>query len=239
MPVQTDSQPIWKTEGDAKRSAVQSMFAEIAPTYDLMNSLMTFRQHYRWRALATQKLNLRPGDTAIDICSGTGDFLPLLRKAVDKGVVLGLDFCAPMLQLARPKGADGLTVGDACRLPVRANVAHGVTVGWGIRNVPDIDLAHREIYRVLRPGGTFVSIDMARPRNPLVRWAAETVNVAILPLLGSLFRRREAYKYLPESAKLFKSREELIASMERAGFVATGFRDLMLGTVCMHWGMKA
>ena len=120
-------QAIWQTEGSNKRSAVQGMFAEIAPTYDLLNSVMSLRLHHRWRAYAVRKLELKEGDRALDVCCGTGDFMAPLVKAVrDKGFVAGIDFCLPMLEKAVGKpGAQGskgprLGLGDACQLPVQS-----------------------------------------------------------------------------------------------------------------------
>jgi demethylmenaquinone methyltransferase/2-methoxy-6-polyprenyl-1,4-benzoquinol methylase len=185
-------------------------------------------------------LELKPGDRAGDVCSGTGDFLQSLRKAVGpEGLLIGLDFCEPMLRVASQKdpGA-GRALADACRLPVQSGVFDAVTVGWGIRNVPDIDAAHREICRTLKPGGRFVSIDMAVPRNPIVRPAARFITLTVLPRLGSLFSKKEAYTYLPKSTQTFMTREELQSSMERAGFVQVSFQDLFFGNICMHFGVK-
>lgn len=235
-------QAIWQTEGANKRSAVQGMFAEIAPTYDLLNSVMSLRLHHRWRAFAVRMLNLKSGDQALDVCCGTGDFMLPLKAAVgEKGMVAGVDFCLPMLQKASQKlnpAAPPLSLGDACQLPVQTGQFQGVSVGWGIRNVPDIDAAHRELFRVLKPGGRFVSLDMARPRNPLIRVPSEFVGNVILPRLGAAFGKTKAYTYLPKSTQKFKTREELKASMEEAGFVNVGFKDLFFGNICVHWGQK-
>ena len=226
-------------EGVEKRTAVQRMFSEIAPNYDRLNGIMTLRLHNRWRRLAVAQLELKPGDTVIDTCTGTGDFLTPLRNAVDKeGKVFGLDFCLPMMLRAQNKNATGLALGDACLFPVRAKCADGVTVGWGIRNVPDIDEAHREISRVLKPGGRFVSLDMAVPRNPAVRWLSTLVCQTLLPRLGALFGSKAAYTYLPKSVERFMSREELAESMKRAGFIDVEWRDFMFGNVCLHFGRK-
>jgi demethylmenaquinone methyltransferase/2-methoxy-6-polyprenyl-1,4-benzoquinol methylase len=221
------------------------MFAEIAPTYDLLNSVMSLRLHHRWRAFAVRKLELKPGDCALDVCCGTGDFMAPLSKAVgDRGKVFGIDFCLPMLQKAigKPGTSDPqtprLSVGDACQLPVQTGTFDGVSVGWGIRNVPDIDGAHRELFRVLKSGGRFISLDMARPRNPLIRVPSEFVANSILPRLGALFGKTKAYTYLPKSTQVFKTRKELAASMESAGFVNIGFNDLFFGNICVHWGQK-
>jgi demethylmenaquinone methyltransferase/2-methoxy-6-polyprenyl-1,4-benzoquinol methylase len=236
------SNAIWNTEGTAKRDAVRDMFGRIAPRYDLLNTLLSFRLHHRWRAYATSLLKLRPGDKALDVCSGTGDFVEPLRKAVGvKGVVVGLDFCAPMLEVGLKKGvpADGLVLADASNLPIASSVFDGVSVGWGMRNVPDIDLAHREIARVLKSGGRFVSLDMAVPRNGFVRGVSRFFSVGVIPRLGSMFGFKEAYTYLPKSTELFATREKLVDSMTRAGFKDCGWKDLMSGNVCLHWGTKA
>jgi demethylmenaquinone methyltransferase/2-methoxy-6-polyprenyl-1,4-benzoquinol methylase len=235
----TQSTP-WTTQGGEKRAAVQAMFAEIAPVYDRLNGLMSLRLHHRWRRAAVRQLNLKPGQTALDVCCGTGDFLTPLRQAVGtQGRVVGIDFCFPMLELAQPKGdANGLSLGDACRLPVQSASVDAVTVGWGIRNVPDIDAAHREIARVLKPGGRFVSIDMALPRSGLLRAVSRFVSGKVLPVLGKLFGNKTAYTYLPESTLRFADREKLAESMRDAGLTDVGFRDFMMGNICMHWGTK-
>ena len=229
---------IWMADGAEKRAAVQGMFAEIAPTYDRLNGVMTFQRHGAWRRMAVTFLNLAPGDAALDICCGTGDFLIPLRNAVGStGTVVGLDFCAPMLNLAMDKPADGLSIGDACALPVQSEMFNAVTVGWGIRNVPDIDVAHREAFRVLKHGGRFVSIDMAKPAFGLVRIASDLVS-RMLPLLGGLVKAKAAYTYLPRSVDRFMTRDELATSMEAAGFKDVFWRDLFFGNICIHFGRK-
>jgi demethylmenaquinone methyltransferase / 2-methoxy-6-polyprenyl-1,4-benzoquinol methylase len=231
---------IWQTEGARKRSAVQSMFAEIAPTYDLLNSLICMRLHYRWRRLAVKTLKLNQGDKALDVCCGTGDFMVPLQSAVGKdGFVAGVDFCEPMLEIAHKKlSTDRLALGDACCLPIASSSFEGVSVGWGIRNVPDIDTAHRELVRVLKPGGRFVSLDMARPKNRAIRAVSEWAFQTLVPKIGSIFGKTKAYTYLPKSTERFWTREQLAASMESAGLVDVGHKDLMFGNICVHWGRK-
>jgi demethylmenaquinone methyltransferase/2-methoxy-6-polyprenyl-1,4-benzoquinol methylase len=143
-----------------------------------------------------------------------------------------------MLAQAKTKSTAGLALGDACLLPVATSVVDAATVGWGIRNVPDIDAAHAEIARVLCPGGRFVSIDMAQPRNPLVRAVSKLVFNTVVPRLGALFGKTEAYRYLPKSTERFSSREQLAASMERAGLTDVRFTDLFFGNLCIHYGRK-
>ena len=229
----------WQTTGSEKRETVRRMFAEIAPRYDLLNSLMSLSRHRSWRMYAVSVLDLRPGSSALDVCTGTGDFLTPLRNALGPtGKVAGIDFCLPMLLKAREKGVPGeLIEGDACRLPIRNECVEAVTVGWGIRNVPDIDAAHREAVRVLKPGGRFVSVDMAIPRNAVWR-AGSRIGCRFLPFLGGLFGARRAYTYLPQSTEAFLSRDALKASMERAGLADVGWKDFMFGNICLHWGVK-
>lgn len=235
-----DPEKPWLADGGEKRAAVQEMFAGIAPKYDRLNGIMSFSLHHRWRGFAVGKLNLAAGERALDVCCGTGDFMVLLRRAVgDRGQVLGVDFCLPMLVEAQKKSVPGgLVQGDGCRLPVLAESVDAVSVGWGIRNVPDIDEAHREIFRVLKLGGRFVSVDMAIPRGAFVRLVSGFVSRRVLPLVGSLFGMKKAYTYLPKSTERFMNRQQLKDSMVRAGFRAVGWRDFMFGNICVHWGEK-
>ena len=129
-------------------------------------------------------------------------------------------------------------MGDVCKIPVRDASVDAVTVGWGIRNVPDQDRAHLEIARILKPGGRFVSVDMARPANRVVRVVSEAAFNVIVPALGALFGKSQAYRYLPKSTQRFKTREELEDSMRSAGLVDVVHQDLLLGNVCVHFGRK-
>lgn len=238
--MKTVERPIWETQGAQKRQAVQGMFAEIAVSYDRVNGLMSLFLHHRWRKEAVRRLAIQPGDAALDVCCGTGDFLPHLREAVGStGTVFGLDFCEPMLRQAdRKESGAPLSMGDACQLPVASQTVNAVSVGWGIRNLPDIDQGHQEIFRVLRPGGRFVSLDMAFPRNPVIRWFSRKITETLLPRLGAAVGHSSAYTYLPKSVATFPSRELLAASMERAGFVDICTKDLFLGNICIHYGRK-
>lgn len=234
-----DATKHWDGRGEGKRAAVRDMFAAIAPAYDRLNGVMSLSRHHAWRRAAVATLQLETGDHALDVATGTGDFLPLLRSEVgQEGRVVGSDFCLPMLERARPKSDAELTLADACALPFQSAAFDGYSIGWGMRNVPDVDAAHREAFRVLKPGGRFVSLDMAQPRNPLVRAVSRFLFRTVVPLLGRLFGAAEAYTYLPESTERFHSREVLADSMRRAGLADVAWRDLHLGNLCIHTGRK-
>ena len=239
MAMAAANEPIWRAEGAEKRRAVQEMFGEIAPTYDLLNSFLSLRLHRSWRRTVAAMLDLKDGNLALDVCSGTGDFLPELRKLVgDRGTVLGVDFSPEMLKRAAAKYDESLSLGDACQLPVQGGCIDGVTVGWGLRNVPDVDRALTEIFRVLKSGGRFVSIDMAQPKSALSRKVSSTMFNTIAPKLGAIVGKTDAYTYLPKSTARFMSRENLMASMQKAGFTEVKTKDLCFGNICIHFGRK-
>lgn len=232
--------PAWNLEGDAKRNAVRSMFAQIANDYDRANAIMSFAQHQRWRRKAVNLLQLKKEDSVLDLCSGTGDFLPAIRSKVGAlGKLVALDITPEMLLKAASKDMfTQLLVGDACCLPFGDRSFDGISVGWGIRNVPDIDKAHREAFRVLKPGARFVSLDCAQPRLPLIRPLSSLFRTLMLKQLDRSLGHQDAYTYLDESTKLFKSREELADSMRQSGFVDVRYFDLCFGNICIHVGRR-
>lgn len=215
------------------------MFAEIAPCYDRMNRLMTLACDRHWRAVSVGELGLRPGQRAIDVCTGTGDFLFPLSKAVgSSGLVVGLDFCRPMLEQGRRKGAPGeLCIADACALPIVSDSADAATIGFGLRNVTDLPGALAELFRILRPGGRLACLDMSQPRGSIGKAIGSALD-KVLPKLGHLYGSRDAYAYLPESAKRFASREGLATAMSEAGFIDICSRDFAVGHVCLHFATK-
>ena len=221
-----------RTDAGTKRERVQGMFSQIAPGYDRLNGVLSLSLHRQWRRNSVTLLRLKPGQAAVDVCSGTGDFLAELRAAVGaSGALAGIDFAAPMLAVSVTKGHPEVAVGDACALPVRSGVAYGATCGWGLRNVVDLDAALAEVFRVLRPGGRFVALDTMVPTNPVMRVGSRVVFGLGSRLLGVVTGQREAYAYLPESTQIFATPPELVAALGRAGFVDAAWDGLMFGNV--------
>ena len=206
------------------------MFDRIAPVYDLMNRVMTAGLDGRWRRL-TARLAVRPGDRVLDACCGTGDLA--LECARAGGVVTGVDFSARMLERARRKSAEVKWVEADDALPFDDGSFDAATVGFGIRNVPDLEGGLAELRRVLRPGGRLGVLEITRPRGPLapffVLWFYWTV-----PLLGKLLPGGRAYSYLPASVRRFPGPTELAEAIVRAGFRDVRYRRLAGGIVALH-----
>ena len=223
---------------------VRGMFDRIAGVYDLMNSAMTAGLHHQWRERAVDRAEVGPGSDALDICCGTGDLALALRRRIGPdGRVVGSDFSEPMLELARRKsGEEGLPVefgwADALELPYGDQSFDAVTVGFGARNLADLDRGLSEMARVLRPGGRVVILEITRPqREPLSSFYSLWFD-RIVPVLGSVAGDSEAYSYLPTSVRNFPAPRELAEKMDAAGF--SGIRWLLLagGIIAIHSGTR-
>jgi demethylmenaquinone methyltransferase / 2-methoxy-6-polyprenyl-1,4-benzoquinol methylase len=215
--------------------AVRTMFDRIAPVYDAMNRVMTAGLDLRWRRLAAVEV-VRPGDRVLDAACGTGDFAVADTRA-GAGHVVGLDFSERMLERARRKApAVEWVCGDMLAMPFPDGSFDAATVGFGVRNVGDLELGLRELRRVLRPGGRLAILEITRPRGLLrpfyLLWFDR-----IVPLLGRLLPGGEAYAYLPASVKRFPAAEELAELMRGAGFGEVRFRRLGGSIVALHIGV--
>jgi len=221
------------------------MFDRIAGVYDLMNSAMTAGLHHQWRGRAVERAEVGPGSNALDVCCGTGDLaLELRRQIGPDGRVVGCDFSEPMLELARRKsGEEGLPAefgwADALELPYGDASFDAVTIGFGARNLADLDRGLKEMTRVLKPGGRLVILEITRPhREPLATFYSLWFD-RVVPMLGTFAGDEDAYSYLPESVRSFPEPPELAARMDAAGL--TGIRWLLLagGIIAIHSAAKA
>ena len=220
-------------EGDDKRRAVQAMFDAIAPRYDLVNRIMTFRLDTRWRRLAVRRLALGAGSQVLDLAAGTGDLCVDLRRAGLRPV--SVDLSLGMLQADR-SGAPRVQA-DILNLPVAEAAVDGVTCGFALRNLVDLPAFFAELGRVVRPGGRIALLDVGIPRNRLVRWGNGVYFGRIVPRIGGWLSDPAAYRYLPRSVAYLPSAEQMVADLEHAGFVdvchqplSGGITQLLTGT---------
>ncbi len=234
------------TPGDAspstqqKAAYVRAMFSAIARRYDLLNTLLSFGLHRRWKRYAVAAAAAPPGGLALDVCCGTGDLAFLLHRRVGtQGRVVGVDFAEPMLRLARRRagGARGVwfVQGDAQALPFADGTFHVATVGFGVRNVADPLGALRELHRVLRPGGRLVVLEFSRPRSRLFGALYDFYSYTAIPWVGRrLSRHPDAYWYLPTSIRGWPDQETFRDLLQQAGFRRVWYRNLLFGAVAVH-----
>ena len=230
-----------------KERFVRDMFNSIAGRYDLMNSLMSMGLDHSWRRFAVRRAELAPGGTGLDICCGTGKIvMEQARVAGAAGSVTGLDFSEQMLAVAQENlrefplsGTIRLIRGNAMKLPFDDNTFDCATVGWGLRNVPDIAGALKEMVRVVNPGGKVVSLDMAQPTAPVFKQMYWLCFEKIIPAMGNLWAgNKGAYAYLHDSAQLFPPQWELAGMFAAAGLQETRFHNLAGGVVAVVEGRK-
>ncbi len=202
-------------EGEAKATAMRSMFDAIAPRYDLVNRIMTFRLDVQWRRRTVRRLDLPDGSVVLDLACGTGDLCRDLERA---GLApIGMDLSWGMLAAART-GAP-LVHGDALRLPVADGAADGVTCGFALRNLTSLEPFFAELARSLRPGGRIAVLEVDSPPNPLLRLGHGLYFGRVVPFIGGLLSDRDAYRYLPRSVAYLPSEKDLLATIVSAGFV--------------------
>ena len=222
--------------GTLAPDAVRSMFDRIAPVYDVMNRVMTAGLDRRWRRLAVREV-VWPGDRVLDACCGTGDLALADLKA--GGRVTGLDFSERMLERARAKSSQIEWVqGDALALPFADGSFDGATVGFGARNLDDLEAGLRELRRVLRPGGRLGILEITRPRG-LLRPFYKLWFDGLIPLAGKLLPGGSAYTYLPASVRRFPEAKDFAELMQSAGFEQVRYLLFAGGIVALHTGTAA
>ena len=222
------------------------MFAGIARRYDLLNHLLSGNVDKSWRRLVARTLqpSLVEGARVLDVACGTGDLSRVLARA-GAASVIGLDFCRPMLEIARHKAADDdrtllFVEGDALRLPFADGAFDVVTIAFGLRNLAGVEEGLRELLRALRPGGRAAVLEFSSPVVPGFRALFSFYFTRLLPRIGGwVSGSRGAYEYLPDSVSRFPDQERLAELMRGAGFEEVGYRNLTGGIAALHTGTRA
>jgi demethylmenaquinone methyltransferase/2-methoxy-6-polyprenyl-1,4-benzoquinol methylase len=229
--------------GPEKRTYVREMFTAIAPTYDRLNRIISFRFDQRWRRAAVRRLDWErcPTGLYLDLCAGTMDFgAALARQPGFGGRIVAADFAPAMLRLGRGKSSRLRPVtADALELPFPDATFDGAMVGWGVRNLVDLDAGLAEAARVLKPGAKLVILEMTLPPEPRLRRIYQLYFRRVLPWVGRrISKHTTAYTWLPESTQAFPPPADLARRLAERGFVEPGWR-LFLGGVCaLHEGTR-
>jgi demethylmenaquinone methyltransferase/2-methoxy-6-polyprenyl-1,4-benzoquinol methylase len=221
-------------EGADKVQAVREMFDAIAPRYDLVNRVMTFRLDVRWRRHAVAALALPAGSNVLDLASGTGDLCVDLAAAGHRPTSIDLSF--GMLR-ADHSGAPRVQA-DILRLPIADASVDGVTCGFALRNLVSLPPFFAELARVVRPGGRIALLDVGVPRNRLVRTGHAVYFGKVVPKIGSWLSDPAAYRYLPRSVAYLPAPEEIVVGLRRSGFADAAHDQLTLGVTQLFTGTR-
>lgn len=230
-----------------KVGRVRQVFDSVADKYDLMNDLMSLGVHRLWKKFAVRRLRINPGDRLLDVAGGTGDIANLMHKRLaGEGDVTVYDINGNMLLQGREKLTNQGMVsglewvqGNAEELPFPDNTFHTVTIGFGIRNVTQIEVAFSEMVRVLRPGGQFLCLEFSKLALPYLQPAYDLYSFNILPEIGHyVVNDRDSYQYLVESIRRFPDQETLKEMLEGCGLHGVRYHNLSLGVAAIHFGRK-
>jgi demethylmenaquinone methyltransferase/2-methoxy-6-polyprenyl-1,4-benzoquinol methylase len=218
------------------------MFAGIAGRYDLLNHLLSLNIDKRWRRIVAAELREildRPDALVLDVACGTGDLTIELQRG-SSAIVMGTDFCRPMLTIARQKDSrHSFIEADAMQLPFGDSSFDALTIAFGLRNLANVRSGLSELYRILRPGGRLAVLEFSDPVIPGFRQLFNFYFSAVLPRIGgAVSGSRGAYEYLPDSVARFPGQKDLAAMMEAVGFTSVKYQNLTGGIAALHSGSK-
>ena len=223
---------------DERTRRIRRVFESVAPRYDLMNDLMSMGIHRLWKRCLAREATVRPGQVIVDLAGGTGDVANLMSRAGAQ--VMVYDPSLAMMNAGRAEKLSGVQwlAGTGERIPLAEASVDTVTIAFGIRNVTSLEIAMKEILRVLKPGGRFLCLEFSRPWAPIKPFY-DLFSFTVIPRLGAwIARDPEAYTYLVESIRRFPDQEEMRDIMEQAGFAQVRYRNLSFGIACLHIGSK-
>lgn len=235
-----------KVDPAKKASRVRQVFENVAPSYDLMNDLMSLGIHRLWKRRLAAMVDPQPGEVILDVAGGTGDIAFLLRERAPRAKITVCDINPAMLAVGRDRAIDRGIIkgidfieGNAEALPIKPNSVDVYTIAFGLRNVTHIDKALKDAHRVLKPGGRFFILEFSQVARPL-RPVYDVYSFAVLPLLGRYVANDEkSYRYLAESIRQFPPQDELADRMEKAGFSNVSYTNFSGGICAVHQGIKA
>lgn len=233
-------------DAESKQRKVHAVFENIAPKYDFMNSVISFRRHKAWRKYTMRKMNVQEGQTSLDLCCGTCDWTIALAKASKTGKTIGLDFSRNMLDIGQAKiDKEGLNdqitlvQGNAMSLPFEDNSFDYVTIGFGLRNVPDYEQVLREMHRVVKPGGLVVCLEMSKPTWQPFKSIYYFYFEKLMPWISKiLVKKYEEYSWLPESLKTFPDMQALAEMFRGVGLRDVKAHAFFGGVAALHIGTK-
>jgi ubiquinone/menaquinone biosynthesis methyltransferase len=218
---------------------MREMFGRIAPRYEFVTRIFSYGMDLRWKRFGVEKAVLPPDAVVLDLASGTGDFSHLVMQRLPRARSVGVDLTEEMLQVARGRGLTNGVCADAARLPFADQSFDCVFVGYGLRNFPSLETALREIERVTRPGGLFVSLDFFLPTNRIFRRLYIGYLYAQGALWGALLHAKpRTYTYIPDSLQSFMSIGEFSSALARAGYTRVDTHAYVFGGIGLHWAVK-
>ncbi|MBM7633535.1 demethylmenaquinone methyltransferase [Geomicrobium sediminis] len=231
---------------NAKEKHVHEVFESISTQYDKMNGVISLNMHKSWRKDIMGKMSIPVEGKVLDVCCGTADWTIAISEELEgKGQVTGLDFSKNMLEVGKEKvkthGLENVELvhGNAMELPFEDNSFHVVTIGFGLRNVPDPQVAIQEMYRVLKPGGQVVCLETSHPENPFFRPFYSVYFKQVMPRLGKFFAKsKEEYQWLHDSTTTFPKKDVLSTWFLDEGFIDVNFKSYAGGAAAGHWGFK-
>lgn len=213
------------------QNAMKSMFNDIAKNYDFLNNIMTFFTQKLIKNSATNSLKSNHYKI-LDVCTGTGDIAIMLARKFPNASITALDFSLEMLKIAKTKSKNfniNYINGNAIDMPFSDNSFDLCTISFGLRNLPDITVAIREIHRVLDKNGELLIVDLGKPN---IKWLYPLILDKVIPLLGKIFHKNKfPYQYLVESQKDFPSPQKLSKLLQSEGFAETKIRNFLFGTI--------